>query len=251
MVALTEKTALGRARAKSLDAVVRLNLWNARLTDLSILRQMPNLEVLSLSVNNVDSLKDIASCTKLRELYVRKNNVQSLDELQHLRTLLCLRVLWLSENPCAEDDDYRLKTIQMLPQLHFLDNVAIEDEEREDASSAALNDSQLSSSGFGAGSNQTDGRLPQPVAAASSQATIASSKENHVLSAVLTLLNTLDVDSLQTVVMKAQNQLETTQRLSSGVGTATKDVGALLRPTPATGVNANSQVVSSRAVDTD
>ena len=72
-----------------------------------------------------------------------------------------------------------------------------------------------------------------------------------MLSAVLTLLNTLDVDSLQTVVMKAQNQLETTQRLSSGVGTATKDVGALLRPTPATGVNANSQVVSSRAVDTD
>ena len=60
---------------------------------------------------------------KLRELYVRSNTIASLKELQHVRGSLCLRVLWLSDNPCADDADYRMHAIQMLPQLHVLDGV--------------------------------------------------------------------------------------------------------------------------------
>lgn len=39
---------------------------------ISIIRQMPNLEVLSLSVNKISTLADFAHCPKLRELYLRK-----------------------------------------------------------------------------------------------------------------------------------------------------------------------------------
>lgn len=36
---------------------------------------MPNVEVLSLSVNKIRSLQDFAYCSNLTELYLRKNEV--------------------------------------------------------------------------------------------------------------------------------------------------------------------------------
>ena len=52
-----------------------LNLWGQDLSDVSLLTQMCAVEVLSLSVNNISSLKDFSSCHKLQELYLRKNEV--------------------------------------------------------------------------------------------------------------------------------------------------------------------------------
>ena len=39
---------------------------------------MPNLEIVSLSVNKIHSLKDFVYCSKLQELYLRKNNIKDL-----------------------------------------------------------------------------------------------------------------------------------------------------------------------------
>jgi len=91
---------------------------------------------------------------KIKELYLRNNNIATLDEVQHLqvnprslaklpfatptlrhhpllRAASCalkqhcrdsqglneLRTLWLSQNPCAETEDYRSIVIAMLPQV--------------------------------------------------------------------------------------------------------------------------------------
>ena len=108
-----------------------LNLWGQDLSDVSLLTQMCAVEVLSLSVNNISSLKDFSSCHKLQELYLRKNEVSFLadhnayrlqplalyafvqipdvSEVSHLANLQDLRVLWLSDNPCAQNPDYRAK----------------------------------------------------------------------------------------------------------------------------------------------
>ena len=47
-MSLTEKVALERSKAKSLDAIRHLNVWGCQLTDISVVSDLPNLEVLNL-----------------------------------------------------------------------------------------------------------------------------------------------------------------------------------------------------------
>lgn len=126
-------------------------LRGSELTDVSIVKKLPNVEVLSLrlvcffyiykifkikisivfnffffltfSVNDISSLEDFAFCNNLQELYIRKNKISELGEIRHLKDLVNLRNLWLADNPCAESDDYRLTVIRALPQLQKLDNM--------------------------------------------------------------------------------------------------------------------------------
>ena len=46
--------------------------------------KMPLLEMLSLSVNQLSTLRPFARCAKLTELHLRKNEIADLDELRHL-----------------------------------------------------------------------------------------------------------------------------------------------------------------------
>ncbi|KAI2658935.1 Cilia- and flagella-associated protein 410 [Labeo rohita] len=94
------------------------------LTDISIFVEIPNIEVLTLSANKISSLEHISSCQHLSELYLRRNNIQSLSELKHLQQLRRLKVLWLAENPCCDADPhkYRMTVIRNLPGLQKLDN---------------------------------------------------------------------------------------------------------------------------------
>lgn len=131
MVQLTEMTVRGKARADKLEDVKSLNLWGQDLTDISILGRLPNVEVLSLSVNRISSLKDFSNCSKLQELYLRKNEVADLAEVYHLAGLQDLRVLWLSDNPCAELPQYKATVLKILPQLQKLDNDDLSGAERE------------------------------------------------------------------------------------------------------------------------
>lgn len=82
------------------------------------------------SVNGITTFEPFGACHKLRELYVRRNSIADLTEIRHLRSLPELRILWLSENPCATSDQYRLTVIRNLPRLELLDNMRVTDEER-------------------------------------------------------------------------------------------------------------------------
>ena len=84
---------------------------------------MQSLEVLSLAVNRINTLKDVQYCFNLRELYLRKNNLASLAEVpRYLGGLSNLSKLSLGENPLAENPKYRQFVIKALPQLEKLDN---------------------------------------------------------------------------------------------------------------------------------
>ncbi|XP_067834561.1 cilia and flagella associated protein 410 [Heptranchias perlo] len=130
-MSLSKKLVLSRAKAADLDTVKKLNCWGSNLKDLSILREMPNIEVITLSVNNISSLVYFRYCQNISELYLRKNNIQNLAEICYLRGLHRLRVLWLSENPCcgADPHRYRMTVLRNLPNLQKLDNQAVTDEE--------------------------------------------------------------------------------------------------------------------------
>merc|ERR1712169_40766 len=131
--ALAQDLVLLRSKCDKLASVKNLNLWGSDIDDVRILREMPNVEVLSLSVNKITSLKEFAHCTKLTELYLRKNAVSELTEVKYLQSLSNLRVLWLWDNPCAENANYREYIIRTLPFLQKLDNTAITPEERQSA----------------------------------------------------------------------------------------------------------------------
>lgn len=47
-MSLTEKMILDRSKAKNLTAVRNLNVWGCRLTDISLVTKLPQLEVLNL-----------------------------------------------------------------------------------------------------------------------------------------------------------------------------------------------------------
>ncbi|XP_046504106.1 cilia- and flagella-associated protein 410-like isoform X1 [Equus quagga] len=128
---LTRKMVLSRAKASELHSVRKLNCWGSRLTDISICREMPSLEVITLSVNGVSTLEPVSQCRQLSELYLRKNRIPSLAELFYLKGLPRLRVLWLAENPCCGPNPhvYRMTVLRNLPHLQKLDNQTVTEEE--------------------------------------------------------------------------------------------------------------------------
>ena len=117
-----------------------MNLWGNDLDDVSIIRQMPNLEVCSLSVNKISTLRDFGKCPKLRELFLRNNNISDIKELAYLTNLQNLKILWLSNNPVAKVNNFRLLVVKALPNLASLDDVAITPEEKFQAESIQLPD---------------------------------------------------------------------------------------------------------------
>ncbi|XP_077581279.1 cilia and flagella associated protein 410 isoform X1 [Stigmatopora nigra] len=154
---LTRTQVLTEAKAPDLESVRKLNCWGCKLSDVSILAEMPNIEVLTLSVNSISSLAPLAGCLSVCELYLRRNMIASLSELWYLRPMRRLRILWLADNPCCGENSsqYRLTVLRCLPRLQKLDNkVVTEDEilsaqmEGEEISAPAIGaEQQLSTNG--------------------------------------------------------------------------------------------------------
>lgn len=233
---LTRKLVLAKAKASDLESVRKLNCWGCSLTDISIFSQMPNIEVLTLSVNSISSLAPLSGCLSLSELYLRRNMIPSLSELSHLRGLSRLRVLWLAENPCCETDSsqYRLTVLRCLPQLQKLDNqVVTEDElalalmEGEEVTTPPGGiQNQLPTNGLAEMETEIDplnynvqetnktreelGMKPLPRDKFSSPPSTREQKsiKRHTLDAVLLLLRDLDEDELHVVHTATQNRLQ-------------------------------------------
>jgi len=96
-----------RCKTDKIEAIDKINLWGNDLEEVSLIRQMPNLTVISLSVNKLRTLEDFAYCPKLKELYLRKNDIRDLNEVTYLRNCQNLDTLWLEENPICFVPGYR------------------------------------------------------------------------------------------------------------------------------------------------
>ena len=136
MVRLTEKLVLEKTKCTSLFGVRNINLWGSSLDDVEVVQRMPNLESLSLSVNRLASLRVFARCPNLVDLHLRKNDIADLDEVRFLVGLDRLRTLWLCDNPCALEPNYRMRVIAMLPSLLVLDGDEVTLDERRAAETA-------------------------------------------------------------------------------------------------------------------
>ncbi|XP_016069009.1 PREDICTED: protein C21orf2 [Miniopterus natalensis] len=236
---LTRKMVLSRAKASELHSVRKLNCWGSRLTDISICREMPSLEVITLSVNSVSTLEPMSRCQQLSELYLRRNRIASLAELSYLKGLPRLRVLWLAENPCCGADPhlYRMTVLRNLPNLQKLDNQTVTEEELSRALMEGEEVTAPSREGMGNGrpelsyalnaTTETQGDLlsyseeeasvqgqlglkPPARFPSFSQREAASSRKNrnNVLTAILLLLRDLDTEGLEAVHQTVVSRLQ-------------------------------------------
>ena len=130
---LTRELIAQKVKSDRIESIRNLNLWGSNIEDISIIEEMPSLEVVSLSVNKIRTLKPFANLDNLRELYLRRNLISNLNEIKFLTDCQNLSVLWLSENPICDNPNYRSVVICVLPQLHKLDDITITDEERDKA----------------------------------------------------------------------------------------------------------------------
>merc|ERR1719272_590124 len=196
-----------RTKCNRLDLIRNLNLWGNDLSQLGALQLMPNLEVLSLSVNRIDNLADLRFCPKLAELYLRKNSIADLAEVQQLRSMRHLKVLWLSDNPCATLPDYRTYVLHHLPGLVKLDSLDVTDEERKHAARADVGQMEtFVEQDFDAplrGDSQGERGPPQGDMYISDQqaglADIGAARADNILCAVLALIKELDQQGLELV----------------------------------------------------
>ncbi|XP_056385967.1 leucine-rich repeat-containing protein 23 isoform X1 [Hyla sarda] len=117
---------------------------------------LPSLRELYLAQNNIKTLGGLDNLVHLTSLHLRDNQLENLDgfsenmralqylnlrgnliprlqEVEKLRVLPMLRALVLRENPCEEEDGYRLETLIALPHLERLDKDFFEEEERTEA----------------------------------------------------------------------------------------------------------------------
>lgn len=81
---LTKEVVIEKCKKQNFKEIININLWSCEVDDISIIRQMPNLEVVSMSVNKIETLKSFSYCLKIQELYLRKNQIKDIQEVQHL-----------------------------------------------------------------------------------------------------------------------------------------------------------------------
>lgn len=127
---LTREYITLKTKTINIKTIKQINLWGSELDDVSIFIMMPKLEIISLSVNQIRTLKDFANMQCLKELYLRNNFISDIDEVKHLTTCPNLKILWLSENPIAKSRNYRANILKTLPNLTKLDDIIVSEKEK-------------------------------------------------------------------------------------------------------------------------
>lgn len=135
-MALTRETIMKKCKCNSLEEVKNLNIWGSDLEDINVVAELPNVEVISMSVNRISTLKPFSYCKNLKELYLRKNLIADLSEINHLSGNSNLRILWLEDNPISKFGNYRSFVISTLSQLTKLDNSPTLNDEKGKSSSS-------------------------------------------------------------------------------------------------------------------
>ncbi|CAI2347919.1 unnamed protein product [Caenorhabditis sp. 36 PRJEB53466] len=157
MVKLTESAVYIRTKS-SIENVKKLNLWGCGIDDIQVCEKMALLEILSLSMNEVKTLAPLQNCKNLKELYLRKNCLESLDELEYIKDLPNLRTLWIDENPCVGEggQDYRRKICKLLPNLTKLDDKPVTQADHQEIIEESVPECDMLTSIYSTRSNRSN-----------------------------------------------------------------------------------------------
>jgi len=120
---LTKDLILSRLSSENLDNIKNLNLWGNNIDDISIISEMPSLEIINLNQNQIKDLKYLKNLKNLKELYLKDNIVSDFGQIDYLKNCKKLEILNLSENPISQQQNYRQKILSILPGLKKLDDI--------------------------------------------------------------------------------------------------------------------------------
>jgi len=129
-IVLTPDMVLGDHSSMSLTRIKRLTLTGLNICDISLLCNMPALEVVGLDKNLISGLFDFRYCKNMRELYLRHNRISDLLETQQICLLKNLNILRLEGNPCTHHPLYRDFIVKTFSSLNQLDDEVISEYER-------------------------------------------------------------------------------------------------------------------------
>lgn len=105
-----------------------------RLTKLEGLEKLVNLETLHVRDNQIDSLDGFSEdMAKLSYVNFRGNAVTTIAEVKKLQELQMIQSLSLSENPCTEEENYRIEVLILVRKLERLDKDHYSPDERTEA----------------------------------------------------------------------------------------------------------------------
>lgn len=192
-IKLTKDLIFQKTKNDKIELLTKLNFWGNEIGDVSIIRYMPQLEIISLSLNKIKTLKWFARMENLTELHLRENLIEDIEEIKYLINCPKLRILSLSGNPISKELNYRDIIINKLPQLVKLDDHIITSEERMKAKiikeNEPKNNKQINSI------NQIENDILKD----------QKKKESNGLKCILLLLQDLDLEELE-IVEKATKE---------------------------------------------
>ena len=120
---LTKDFLRSRLGTDEFDNIKNVNLWGNNIDDISLLSEMPLLEIISLSVNHVKDLSVFLKLKNVKELYLKDNKISDFNQIENLKNCSKLQVLCLQENPISKQPNYRQKIFEILPNLKKLDDL--------------------------------------------------------------------------------------------------------------------------------
>ena len=119
---LTKDFIRSRLGNDDFENIKNLNLWGNNIDDISLLSEMPSLEVISLSVNHIKDLSVFTKLKNVKELYLKDNQISDFNQIEYLKNCPKLEVLCLLDNPISKQQNYRQKISEILPHLKTLDD---------------------------------------------------------------------------------------------------------------------------------
>jgi len=140
---------------KTLSNITTLELRGNKLTTTAGIN-LPTLKNLYLAANQITTIEGLDGLEKLQKLHIRDNQIANLDgfteglkslqyinirgnsisDLKELKKLTCLpmlRAVVLTDNPCMEEEGYRIEVLMILRKLERLDKEEYQAEERDEA----------------------------------------------------------------------------------------------------------------------
>eukprot|EP00357_Protocruzia_adherens_P006339 CAMPEP_0114996624 /NCGR_PEP_ID=MMETSP0216-20121206/14429_1 /TAXON_ID=223996 /ORGANISM="Protocruzia adherens, Strain Boccale" /LENGTH=483 /DNA_ID=CAMNT_0002360879 /DNA_START=135 /DNA_END=1586 /DNA_ORIENTATION=+ len=122
---------------ETLTKLDSLNLTDNCISTISGLEKLTNLHCLQIKrnkigANGVSDYNHLVKCAGVTTLDISDNKIDDVEILNEvLKKMPKLRVLYLSGNPvCKKIQNYRKKLIAELPQLNYLDDRPVFDDER-------------------------------------------------------------------------------------------------------------------------
>ena len=119
---LTIDLIFSEMKIQNISGLLALNINGKSINDISILSQIPSLEIISLNNNDINNLSAFKNLKNLKKLSLKGNRINDFNQIDFLRYCPKLEYLKLKDNPIEKEKNYYKIILDKLPKLKILDD---------------------------------------------------------------------------------------------------------------------------------